>query len=209
MAIQINGNGTITGVSVGGLPDGIVDTDMIAANAVATAKIADSAVTSAKSSGLGGLTMADQWRLSSSKDDCYGTAQVTANWERNDNNFSVVGTGMTQSNGTFTFPATGIYLIRAVVWFRGKGDERQHLGLLIKATTNNSSYSEIAEVFDSSGNRHGHNSDACVVAEAMFDVTNVSTHKVQLWHNTVGNADMNAQNNAQCTGLTFLKLGDT
>ncbi len=209
MAITINGNGTITGVSVGGLPDGIVDTDMIAANAVATAKIADSAVTSAKSSGLGGLTMADQWRLSSSKDDCYGTAQVTANWERNDNNFSVVGTGMTQSNGTFTFPATGIYLIRAVVWFRGKGDERQHLGLLIKATTNNSSYSEIAEVFDSSGNRHGHNSDACVVAEAMFDVTNVSTHKVQLWHNTVGNADMNAQNNAQCTGLTFLKLGDT
>ena len=157
----------------------------------------------------GGLTMADQWRLSSSKDDSYGTAQVTANWERNDNNFSVVGTGMTQSNGTFTFPATGIYLIRAVVWMRGKGDDRQHLGLIIKATTNDSSYSEIAEVFDSSGNKHGHNSDACVVAEAMFDVTNVSTHKVQLWHNTVGNADMMAQNNAQCTGMTFLKLGET
>jgi hypothetical protein len=30
MAIQINGNGTITGISVGGLPDGIVDTDMLA-----------------------------------------------------------------------------------------------------------------------------------------------------------------------------------
>jgi len=38
MAIQINGNGTITGVSVGGLPDGIVDTDMIAASAVTPAK---------------------------------------------------------------------------------------------------------------------------------------------------------------------------
>jgi hypothetical protein len=38
MAIQINGNGTVTGISVGGLPDGIVDTDMIAANAVTTAK---------------------------------------------------------------------------------------------------------------------------------------------------------------------------
>ena len=38
MAIQINGNGTITGVSVGGLPDGIVDTDMIANNAVTNAK---------------------------------------------------------------------------------------------------------------------------------------------------------------------------
>ena len=38
MAIQINGNGTITGISVGGLPDGIVDTDMIANNAVTNAK---------------------------------------------------------------------------------------------------------------------------------------------------------------------------
>tara|TARA_R100001594_G_scaffold95793_1_gene130090 strand:- start:212 stop:757 length:546 start_codon:yes stop_codon:yes gene_type:complete len=38
MTITINGNGTVTGVSVGGLPDGIVDTDMIAANAVTAAK---------------------------------------------------------------------------------------------------------------------------------------------------------------------------
>ena len=48
MAININGSGTITGVSVGGLPDGIVDTDMLATSAVATAKIADNAVTGAK-----------------------------------------------------------------------------------------------------------------------------------------------------------------
>ena len=48
MAIQINGNGTITGISVGGLPDGIVDTDMMAANAVSSAKLSDSAVTTAK-----------------------------------------------------------------------------------------------------------------------------------------------------------------
>ena len=38
MAITINGNGTITGISVGGLPNGIVDTDMIADNAVTNAK---------------------------------------------------------------------------------------------------------------------------------------------------------------------------
>ena len=49
MAITINGStNTITGVAVGGLPDGIVDTDMLAANAVATGKIADDAVTPAK-----------------------------------------------------------------------------------------------------------------------------------------------------------------
>jgi hypothetical protein len=44
MAITINGNGTLTGVSVGGLPDGIVDTDMLAADAVTAAKTADDTV---------------------------------------------------------------------------------------------------------------------------------------------------------------------
>ena len=38
MPIAITGSGTLTGVSVGGLPDGIVDTDMIAANAVTAPK---------------------------------------------------------------------------------------------------------------------------------------------------------------------------
>ena len=38
MSITINGNGTVTGISVGGLPNGIVDTDMLAANAVTPAK---------------------------------------------------------------------------------------------------------------------------------------------------------------------------
>ena len=39
MAITINGDGTISGVSVGGLPDGIVDTDMLASAAVTSAKV--------------------------------------------------------------------------------------------------------------------------------------------------------------------------
>ena len=40
MPIAINGSGTVTGISVGGLPDGIVDADMLAAN--------DSQITEAK-----------------------------------------------------------------------------------------------------------------------------------------------------------------
>ena len=48
MPISISGDGTITGVSVGGLPDGIVDTDMLATSAVATAKIANDAVDATK-----------------------------------------------------------------------------------------------------------------------------------------------------------------
>ena len=40
MPIAVNGSGTITGISVGGLPDGIVDADMLASNAVTAGKLA-------------------------------------------------------------------------------------------------------------------------------------------------------------------------
>ena len=48
MPIAINGSGTVTGISVGGLPDGIVDADMLAANAVTAGKLA---------SGVGGKVL--------------------------------------------------------------------------------------------------------------------------------------------------------
>ena len=63
MPVVIKGSGTVEGISVGGLPDGIVDTDMIATNAVVTAKIAagtiatadiaDAAITAPKIVGAG------------------------------------------------------------------------------------------------------------------------------------------------------------
>ena len=48
MPVTINGDGSITGLAVGGLPDGSVDADTLASNAVTSAKLASSAVTSAK-----------------------------------------------------------------------------------------------------------------------------------------------------------------
>ena len=46
MPITLNGNGSLTGVSVGGLPDGIVDTDMLAADSVTAPKIGSKTFTS-------------------------------------------------------------------------------------------------------------------------------------------------------------------
>ena len=48
MPVTINGDGTISGLAVGGLPDGTVDADTLASNAVTSVKLASSAVTSAK-----------------------------------------------------------------------------------------------------------------------------------------------------------------
>ena len=44
MAIVINGSGTVTGLSVGGLPDGTVDAGTLATNSVDSAELIDGAV---------------------------------------------------------------------------------------------------------------------------------------------------------------------
>ena len=60
MAIVINGNGTVTGLAVGGLPDGTVDADTLATNAVTSGKLA---------SGVGGKVLQV---LQDTKTDDYG-----------------------------------------------------------------------------------------------------------------------------------------
>ena len=44
MAIVINGSGTVTGISVGGLPDGIVDSGTLATNSVDSAELIDGGI---------------------------------------------------------------------------------------------------------------------------------------------------------------------
>ena len=56
MALTLNGSAnTIGGLAVGGVPDGTIDADALAANAVTSAKILVANVTGAKlASGVGG-----------------------------------------------------------------------------------------------------------------------------------------------------------
>ena len=48
MPVTINGDGSITGLAVGGLPNGSVDADTLASNSVTTIKIVDDAVATSK-----------------------------------------------------------------------------------------------------------------------------------------------------------------
>ena len=141
MAITINGNGTLTGVSVGGLPDGIVDTDMLAA----------SAVTAAKSSGLAttnGITHANIYRLHTNFTHS-GTHTVLTNWEEADDASSgKLGSGWSlPSSGVFSFPATGIYRVKVQYRVRSTG-ENGWPGVDIKVTQNNGgAYDLVSDTF--------------------------------------------------------------
>jgi len=198
MPITFNGNGTVTGISVGGLPDGIVDTDTLANNAV----------TSAKSSGLGGLTMADQWRVNG--DFGENNDQHITIWERNDNNFAQIGTGMTESSGIFTFPATGIYKVDFHVSSRRAANQnlnyvRYRLQL---ATDGGTNYNDVAL---SSGQMAsaGDNQETFTCGNAIIDVTNATNFKLKLKIQAATHVRPMYSSSTNESYMTFLKLGET
>jgi hypothetical protein len=154
-----------------------------------------------------GITMVDQWRVSSSFTS--NNTDVDSNWERVDTGgFGQIGTGMTQSSGIFTFPSTGIYRIDfGAAAARGSADSIRYVNFYIKTTTDNSNYGESSYAVTNIHNANDVYASAFLCF--IFDVTNVSTHKVKffvqsenslLW---LGNSDQNQ------TYATFTRLGDT
>jgi len=83
MPITINGSGTVTGITPGGLPDGSITTDDLAANAVTTPKLGtDEASGLAKAwvnfDGTGTVAIRAQYNVSSITDN--GTGDYTVNF---------------------------------------------------------------------------------------------------------------------------------
>ena len=191
MPITFNGSGTVTGVAVGGLPDGIVDTDMIANNAV----------TAAKASGLG-ISMVDQWSITSDNNKTNGQT-IDSGWERSDYNFAQIGTGMTESSGIFTFPSTGIYLLMSQ---HAMNTSAGYAGVEIKMSSDSgSSYNTISygQITNTNNGYHA------LSLHGIADIQNVSTYRMKLEAYNNANVQYSGDSNALRNGVTFIRLGDT
>ena len=151
--------------------------------------------------------MADQWRVTSSFDSA--DTDVTANWARNNTDFALIGSGMTESSGIFTFPATGIYKIEWVPSsFRmPSGATLKEVGGYIYTTTDNSNYNIRAKVKNSISTDN-YASSTCYM-NIIFDVTNTSTHKVKFGVFSEDSMRWEGQTDYNMTFATFTKLGDT
>ena len=155
--------------------------------------------------GAGGITMVDQWRTTSNISS--DTDPIT-NLERNDSAyFSKIGSGMSESSGTFTFPQTGIYQI----YIQSRAQAAQDTAFLsIKLTTNNSSYSESSygtiSLIDAGS---GALAQAGIFASIIFDVTDTTTHKCRFATGSMSNAVFYGDTNTSLTAFTFIRLGDT
>ena len=59
-----------------------------------------------------GVTMADQWMLTSSFSPGGAVSIVTSGWGQVSRaGYGIIGSSMTQSSGVFTYPQTGIYFV--------------------------------------------------------------------------------------------------
>tara|TARA_R100001509_G_C4800089_1_gene192792 strand:+ start:4 stop:549 length:546 start_codon:yes stop_codon:yes gene_type:complete len=176
---------------------------------IATGGIADDAVTSAKTE-LGLITMVDQWRLTTDFTASDTNANnITANLERVDTSGQgTLGTGMTESSGKFTFPSTGIYLVRAFGQFELNGDSRYNV-IGIRLTTNNSDYSGVAQgnVFIQQTRSAGTSSEG--VAETIVDVTNTTNVNIYFYTQIDNGATVKGSSTTNSTAFTFIRLGDT
>ena len=160
----------------------------------------------------GGITEADQWYLNTSIDSSYSDSFITgAVFTRASTVFSggaLIGTGISynSSNGEFTFPSTGKYLITLTGLGRPTGTDNIYMA--IRQTINDSTYLYAAKMQMHSA---GPQTSSC---RFLFDVTNVSTHKIKLypwsissgsyWEHSTGNAS-----DGMRTNILFEKLGET
>ena len=183
-----------------------IGTNAITDATIATGDIADNAVTTAKTNA--NITMMDQWIITSSA-SYSGSQNATAasNWARNTNDFSGIGTGMTESSGVFTFPQTGLYAIEVQAQFTRNGAEAQYVGLHPQFDSGDNSFANVAENYTNIPNSgDSHSVTSCM---PVIDVTDVANQFIRFQVQSNNSFTLNCASSLFRTGVTFIRLGDT
>ncbi len=210
MPVTINGDGSITGLSAGGLPAGSVTDATIAGMAASKLSGALPAISGASLTGIsGGIPFAQQWVLTSGFNPSSTSATVFSSnlAVKTGNGYGTIGSGtMTESSGVFTFPSTGIYRIECYIMFREESNLDTNAECDIQTATDGSSFSRACLTVVNTKQNDYVTCHGCL----QFDVTNTSTHKCRFVYTarTTTYIHANSQNDSQ-TYFQFTKLGDT
>lgn len=155
-------------------------------------------------SGLGGLSEADAWRINSAITFTnIGQTDVTSNWERADTDgFGLLGTGLTQSSGIFTFPSTGYYYIN---YFGGWSTTaaRLYVAFHLFVTLDNSSYSPVSEIYT---NLHANASYGSMAGNFIIKVTDTANIKFKFVCERSETVSLLGSTSLSHTGFSCIKL---
>ena len=163
----------------------------------------------------GGITEADQWRLTTNASCATSETLITANLERVDTapQGYLAGSGMSQSSGVFTFPSTGIWLVKSTLQFSMSANNNRFLQSFIFGTTDNFSSvnNRMVEATSNTSSVSGTNY-VDVHGSTLVDCTDTSNVKVKFGHqvaSTGGSEVLYASTTTNRTYFTFIRLGDT
>ena len=211
MALILNGQAnTIGGLAAGGLPDDSVALADLSATGTASASTFLRGDNAWAAVPAGGITEADLWRLTTSFTG--DSEPISSNWERNDRaGEGVLGTGMSQSSGIFTFPSTGWWNITFTAQFFHSSDSRYCSTTIQTTVDNGSNWLTVAETSDSiyhiSGGANAYANPTCTTN---LDVTDVGQCKVKFNIGVEDNGSYTlGSTNVNHTFATFTRLGDT
>ncbi len=157
----------------------------------------------------GGITAADQWRLTVSFAD--DASPIASNLEQVDTSgWGGIGSAMTESSGIFTFPSTGIWYVSFKWYGRSGGSATIYTSSSIEVTINDSSYAPASYgdanlYFEGAGWAY-----ASSFTDYFVDVTDVANVKVRFVVDAFSSSvdTLGSSTNTQ-TGMTFIRLGDT
>ena len=159
-----------------------------------------------------GITMADQWRITSSISLGGAVSLLSSNWGRvaSPSGYGKIGSAMSESSGAFTFPSTGVYLIEFTILLSATSAQR-YLGHRVQTTTNNLNYSTVAEELGHMGISNSFGAYHTSSSSYIFDVTDTTQCKIRFagvaftpsGTSAIGNTNQNS------TFATFIRLGDT
>ena len=155
-----------------------------------------------------GITQADMWRKSANQ-TMPSNAVISSDWERADTDGATyIGTGLTESSGVFSFPATGIYLINFNMMFLSQSGN-VGFSVALQTTLDNGTYDDAAAVNEFCSSTA--NTYASASGSFIFDVTNTTNCKFRFNGSVItGTAPLLIGNTAsQNSGFTVMRLGDT
>ena len=163
-----------------------------------------------------GITMCDEFRLTSDKTVSNTQSDITANLARTTRaGFSLLGSsGMTESSGIFTFPSTGYYMVGILNSYTTTDANRAN-AVRLYVTTNNSTYYNVgASSVNASDDGGSSNSFGGIYSEYLIDVTDTSNVKVKFDalsnnNSTTYNGSTSSTSDGSSTRFMFRRIGDT
>ncbi len=161
---------------------------------------------------LGGTSIVNTWYLTSDLNPVPTTNSnvlITAFTEYTSAPYAKVGSSMSNSSGIWTFPETGIYKISSTLQFEEYGNAYSGKnGIIIEATTDNSSYSTADVKYSWLDGSAGGACHGFVDLDLIIDVTSTSNVKVKFFYLSQANTILNG-GSANSSKITFEKIGNT